>query len=385
MKYLNVKWFLVILWGAGSFFTCEAAEQVRLNDIQYIGTHNSYHIEPDQAVFDKMLESSYAENNIWTAEKLAKALAFTHPSIENQLTMGMRLFEFDLHDDPEGGRFATPGFLSALDPQITASLDPVDAEGALLQPGMKVFHTVDTDVRSHCLRLARCLEIIRDWSLANPQHAPIFIQIETKEGRKPILAGAYPQGEAAPFNDAAWKRLHREILSVFKAKHILLPKEVRGRFSSLNEAVRKVGWPQFEDTRGRVVFLLLDDPLKQDQYAALTGKRGEEAILFVSRHKNDPDTGWLIEPKPQADRIKPLVQAGFIVYTRADKHTKQARRNDRTQATNALASGAQLISTDFPRPDQRYGPYHVSFGQKYIRCNPVRRPQGCVRDQEATK
>lgn len=378
-RLVGAGWLAFLVAGCatpGPTDTPPSPAPVRLSDLQFIGTHNSYHIAPDQAVFDRMKETGYRESARWTGAALEEALSFTHPPIRQQLDLGLRMFEFDLHDDPAGGRFADPGFLKALTPEIAASLAPIDPTGALQQPGLKVFHTADTDVRSQCLRFVQCLEDIRDWSAAHPGHMPIFIQLESKEGRKPILAGAYEPAEAAPFTDASWQRLHDEILSVFSPEQIFTPKDLRGEHTSVNAAVRAEGWPGAETLAGKVIFLLLDDPGPQTAYVELT-ENSLEPLLFVSRDAEDPHTGWLIRSTPRREQIRPLVEAGFLVYTRADAGSAEARRNDASRAREAIASGAQLISTDYPVPREEIGPYAVSFGGAYVRCNTTLRRDNC--------
>ena len=67
-----------------------------------------------------------------------------------------------------------------------------------------------------------------------------------------------------------------------------------------------------------------------------------------------------------------LVKAGFLVRTRADADTRQARAGDVTQRDRALASGAQFISTDYREPDKRFSDYSVSFpGGQVARSNPI--------------
>jgi len=53
------------------------------------------------------------------------------------------------------------------------------------------------------------------------------------------------------------------------------------------------------------------------------------------------------------DTIANMVTRGFIVRTMADGGTVQARSGDTTSRDAALASGAQIVSTDYYRPDPR--------------------------------
>lgn len=70
---------------------------------------------------------------------------------------------------------------------------------------------------------------------------------------------------------------------------------------------------------------------------------------------------------------------GFIVRTRADGDTEEARTGDYTKMNAAFESGAQIISTDYYRPDPRYKTepenwtdYKVAFPDgRTKRINPV--------------
>ncbi len=367
MKLHSLGGLACALW-AGVALAAPPSE--RLNNVQFIGTHNSYHIAPDRAVLRTMLDTHYAESPEWPATRLVPALDYTHDPLETQLDMGLRVFELDVHDDPDGGRYANPGFLKALPEPIAHAIDPVDPDGELLKPGLKVFHTADTDVRSRCLRFTRCLEILRDWSLAHPGHMPIIVQIETKESRKPPLAGAYESKGSAPFEAEAWGRLHAEIEAVFPSERILRPSEVQGDYPSVNAAVRARGWPTIEALRGRVIFLLLDDPKKQNEYAAFTAG-AVTPLLFVSRSEQDPATAWLIQPKPKVEKIRSWVRQGFLVYTRADAGGEDSARDMAKRRNDAFVSGAQMISTDYPKPSARTGPYVAKFASGFVRCNPA--------------
>ena len=82
-------------------------------------------------------------------------------------------------------------------------------------------------------------------------------------------------------------------------------------------------------------------------------------------------------------QIQQLVADGYLVRTRADGDTVQARSGDTTQRDAALASGAQFVSSDFPEPTSEFGTaYQVVLpgGASPARCNPVRMPAGCRDD-----
>ena len=63
--------------------------------------------------------------------------------------------------------------------------------------------------------------------------------------------------------------------------------------------------------------------------------------------------------------------AGFIVKTRADADTREARASNPARRDAAFASGAQIVTTDFLMPDKKIGPYQVNWladGQK-VQCD----------------
>ncbi len=383
-RLLGIACFAAAIAGAASAEDLpggDPREALSLSAFQIVGTHNSYHIEPPREVFDLMVETDYRESASWPAHQLIPALSYTHLPIEKQLDLGIRLFELDIHDDPEGGRFARQGvyeYLRGRGARFDFELDP---DGVLQRPGMKVFHAADTDVRSHCLAFRTCLGIIKAWSDAHPGHFPVFIQLETKETSKPAVAGAYEPAAEAPFTPESWERLHAEIFAVLPIGRVVTPRDVQGSYASVNEAVRQRGWPALSELRGKILFLLLDEDAKQRDYTEFATSPGHEMVLFPSLGRNDPHTGWLRRDNPKASDIGRRVREGFLVYTRADKHTDAARDEDFAQRDRALLSGAQLVATDFPVPDPRYSDYSVSISGRYVGCSRAYAPQQCAGDR----
>ncbi len=88
------------------------------------------------------------------------------------------------------------------------------------------------------------------------------------------------------------------------------------------------------------------------------------------------------DPRGKEAEITQYVQAGYMVRTRADADTKEARSGDVTRREAAFTSGAQIVSTDYYRPDPRGGTtagwttYSVSLpgGAFAARPNPVNAP-----------
>ena len=101
--------------------------------------------------------------------------------------------------------------------------------------------------------------------------------------------------------------------------------------------------------------------------------------MFASVDEGDPAAAWFKRNDPIGgyDEIRRLVAAGFLVRTRADADTRQARDGSTAMRDRALASGAQFVSTDYPVPDPRFTDYCVRLpGGVVARANPVVGPPG---------
>jgi Phosphoinositide phospholipase C, Ca2+-dependent len=338
--------------------------QVRLNEIQVLASHNSYHVEPEPTLLSA-LKAFLGE--------AANGFEYTHRPLATELDAGVRQIELDVFvDDPAGGRYAQPVLVPAL------GLDPVDP--ALNEPGLKVFHVQEVDYRSSCPTFVDCLTQVRDWSDAHPGHLPVTIQIEAKDDgiADPGLGFVTP----LPWTAAAFGTLEAEIGSVFAPDRVLTPAEVRGRSATLTEAVQAGRWPRLDAARGQVLFVLDDKGAKRDAYRTQVPDLADRSI-FVDVPATDPDAAMMVvnDPIGDAERIRSLVADGFIVRTRADADTVQARTGDTTLRDAALTSGAQYVSTDYVFPDDRFGTGYVVDlpGDTAARCNPVNAPRRCAR------
>ncbi|WP_211212317.1 phosphatidylinositol-specific phospholipase C1-like protein [Rudaea cellulosilytica] len=337
---------------------------LRLDDIQVIGTHNSYkqRMPPEEFTAHHALDAHGADT-----------LDYGHRPLDEQLDAGMRELELDVWDDPQGGRWLHPpgalrqGFSSPPWP-------PAQAE-QMTKPGFKVMHLADIDFRSTCMTFAACLSIIRDWSTAHPRHAPITILINAKDGK--LGPGSVA---ALKFDEAAFDRLDAEIRSVFQPAQLITPGDIQGKFPTLRDAARAGHWPTLGQARGRILFALDES---DDKIALYRGARKslEGRAMFATVKEDSPAAGYITLNDPIADqgRIRTAVSAGLLVRTRADADTFEARRNDTARREAAFASGAQFVSTDYFEPDPRFGPYRVRFdGGAIARCNPVRAAAKCA-------
>src|ERR1700754_1063791 len=139
----------------------EQDQKVRLNQIQVIGTHNSYHtgLAPSE---HKWLEQKNA--------KAMRSLDYSRAPLEHQLNGGARQIEIDVYADSKGGRYAHPAIVRKVaDAGLPADPD-FDPQHEMDKPGFKVMHVQDLAERSSCHTLIVCLTQVRTWSQQHPHH-----------------------------------------------------------------------------------------------------------------------------------------------------------------------------------------------------------------------
>ncbi len=321
---------------------------LRLNQIQVLGSHNSYHGQP----YPELLA---ALEKINTAT--AAGLDYGHKPIAEQFALGVRQFELDISADPDGGKFANP--------TVPAGLGIAPPDPAIMnKPGFKVVHQADIDTNSTCLTFVLCLRAVKTWSDANPGHVPIMIDVEMKD-----------PGVTAAMLDA----VEAEIRTVMQPDDLITPDLVRGTDAGLGHAVSTKGWPTLGEVRGRVMFMLDNEsltPVAREGHPSLRGR-----ILFTASTPgaDDAAVSKLNDPIADAAKIKAALAANMMVRTRADADTLQARTNDTAMREAALSGGAQWVSTDYEVPNPKFGAYVVKIpGGTPARCNPVTAPPNCT-------
>lgn len=352
--------------------SAQSSIDLRMNQIQVKGSHNSYHLEPSQAAIDLMM----------TVQSDAYLLQYTHDPLTQQLDeQGVRQFELDIWADPEGEQFYAP-------------------QGV---PGFKVLHIEQIDKGSTCPLFTDCLEEMKAWSDLHPSHVPITVLVELKD------SDDIPGGPNIPVPIGA-ELLHDlddEIRSVFPADRLVTPDFLRGVgrsggadgagtvYPDPESAVLGYGWPQLEDVRGRFIFVLDN---KRDEYVdgdpTLTGR-----AAFPPSSPGNPDAAFLKlnDSVGDYDAIVAAVEAGYLVRTRADFPIETGLTGDATNREAALSSGAQFVSGDYLTPTD-YERYDADFAEHYslpfdpdrpayetvvpggnpARCNPRIAPEGCT-------
>ena len=336
---------------------------LRLDQLQVVATAESYKQRPDQALMGLIRMGG---------KKNAEALDFGQAPLDAQLDKDVRGLEFDVAYDPKGGAYKNPaGAGMAMD------LLPDNYVHAMMKPGFKVIHVLDVDYRSSCLALQDCLKQVAAWSKAHPRHLPIFVSLKINDAKTPMPGATTPQ----PGDAAALNALDAEIRAVFAPDRTITPDQLQASHASLHEAALAHAWPKLAQARGKVIFVLNDSEARAKTYQGQR-KSLEGRAMFVAADQASPLAAFLSIPDPVKDgaRIRQAVQQGFMVMTRADAETREARENNGARRAAAMASGAQIIQTDFAMADPAVGPYRVSLAENAeAMCGPELAPEHCVR------
>ncbi len=288
---------------------------LRINHLQCKGTHNSYHVAKPKP--------------------LDPSLAYTHAPLDVQLeSQGVRQFELDLHY--EVGK-------------------PIEVK-----------HIPAIDDLANCSGLTDCLQRIKTWSDAHPCHHPIFVIFEPKDDL-----------DADPLV-GHWDQVDSEILSVFPRERIVTPADVRGTHPTLQQAVLAEGWPKLGFGRGKVVLGMMDENGNGDDYKKLHPNLAN-ALIFVMGEPTDPDTAFVKRDDPHAADVADIVKKGYLVRTYPNGDASTGKAVAQAELDVALASGAHMISSDFPVFEPRFPDFQVVIpGGTPSRCNPVSAPASCT-------
>lgn len=307
-----------------ALLTCMSghASDLHINHIQFVGSHNSY---------KQAMSGGYRVLLGLINEEAAKALDYEHPPLQRQLDAGLRKLELDVFYHAEPDEFP-------------------------------VGHVQVIDMNSHCVTLRQCLSRVAQWSDANPDHEPIWLSFNAKDQKISWLP------DSTPFDDAAFRAMDRVLESVLGAR-LIRPRDVRPVGSA-----RPV-WPRLEQARGKFLLILDEGGAKRDLYASNWRSRP----MFVNVGPEHSGAAVMIVNNPigDFDHIRALVSAGYMVRTRADADTWEARSNDTQRRDAAFASGAHAISTDYYLPSNPFGNAYRVHVPSGIQCNPVTAPQGC--------
>ncbi len=335
-----------------------AVDSLKINQLQVIGSHNSYR----QHTYTPMYNFVQNLTGILPSQYDPNGWDYAHLPLPQQFDdYGIRAVELDIYNDPAGGLFATRRANGFINESLATGIPELQG------PGMKILHVPDFDYMTNYYTFVSALTAIKEWSYAHPSHIPLVIHIESKNDG--VTLSNFNFTVPVDFDESAADAIDTEIKSVFgdDLENVITPDKLRGNYSTLSEAAENGAWPLLGDARGKVLFVMEGQAV--DPYLAnhpvLEGR-----AIFIYSEPGNPETAFVIlnNPVPDQADITQAVAAGYIVRTRADSNTDEARSGDYTNMNAALASGAQIVSTDYYRPDPRgvagdsgWTDYHVRF------------------------
>ncbi|MFZ5554909.1 MAG: Ca2+-dependent phosphoinositide-specific phospholipase C [Bacteroidota bacterium] len=370
---LKFRLWIVLFFFAPSVFS-QPADSLRINQVQVFMSHNSYRLKTYEPLYDELKRSKHPLCKAF----LKRPWDYSHhTSLDSQLTVyGMRGLELDIYYDPNGGLFYQRKANKMIDEKTESGIE------ALKKPGMKLMHIPDFDYMTQHYTFTEALHVIKKWSDQHPGHLPLFIMVEAKNFHALKFMKKRFCSKVLPFTKNAVDSIDLEIKSVFgeNTEKIITPDKIRGKYKTLNEAVLNNKWPLLSEARGKIIFLFMAPKKVKENYLenhfSLSGR-----IMFTYSDPGKPEAAFikLEKPERQFSEIQQLVKQGYMVRTRADANTKEARRNSYERMNKALLSGAHLIATDYYIPDKRsvvagsgWSNYKVAFQNGNIcRKNPL--------------
>ncbi len=294
---------------------------VKFNEIKFLGTHNSYQIAATEEY--KKLYNAVSDLTFGIVNN--KKANFTMDTLTEQFECGIRNVEIDIETVVQDEKVS---FIVSHDPSL--------------------------DNTSSCFDFEKALEEIKMWSDSNQNHLPVTIIIEPKKNVPPIRNMKNFTLEYANELD----NLLRDVLG----DKLLTPADMMGEYESLKEMRLDDGWLPVKDTLGKVIVLLHDttvtnDYIKQDETIKT------QAMFPMLRYddRNESYASFIIDNEPEKalkHEEESIDKCNLIVRTRADSFPSYS--DERYE--NADKCRSQIISTDYPPRYSENGNHTYTFG-----------------------
>lgn len=279
-----------------TFYDFSITDDLKLNDIQYLASHNSYK--------KKGLSLGHFFVGLGSSKEEAQAMNYENKQITEQLNEGIRSFEFDV-------RKRNDSFMLTHVP------------------------LVDNSSVAPNFRLA--LEEIKLFSDYHPNHLPIIVLLEIKDDWMMLDPSLDDIGPSDLFE-------LDQLISDTLGDDLITPSSLREETLSLQASIQLHGWPRLYDTLGKVMVVIHAGSFV-DQYVSLDPSF-ETLHMFPSVYSDQTELPYaviVIENNPLSEMIPTYIQNNFIVRTRID--TELA--NDATVRLTGIQSGAQILTSDF--------------------------------------
>ncbi len=295
-------------------------EDVKLNEMAVMGTHNSYQLLgtlPKQGLMKTLQIISFG--------LVENKAVFEMDTFTEQLEQGIRNLEIDI--------------------------ETVDDEGDV---SFIVTHKAIIDNVSSAYNLAKGLEEIAMWSDNNPGHLPVYLLIEPKDDVPSINNMKNFSLEYALELDKVLRQVLGDML--------LTPQQVMGDYESFEEMRKADGWPTLKESAGKIIVLLHTCDVTQEYIDTDTSIKTQAMfpmLLFGDIDK--PYASFILDNDPviaSENNKKTVDENNLMVRTRADDYPDFSDERDKS-ADNC---GSHIITTDYPPRSVREKDHTYTFG-----------------------
>ena len=293
---------------------------VKFNELEFIATHNSYQTQSVEAlreIYGNLSELTFGLVSDKTGGLDSKTLT-------EQLNSGIRSIELDIETVVKNGEVS-----------------------------FRCMHSPGFDMTTNCYDLSLALKEIYLWSENNPNHIPITIIIEPKKVFVPI--------DSMRFFNLKYVNLLDSLLRESFGDKLFTPADMLRDYDSFADMRAADDWCKVSDMLGSVL-VLLHDTTVTEKYIKQDETIKSQAMFPMLRYddKDESYASFLLINKPQdaVEHSQEIIgDYKLIVRTQVDTYTSVSRE----KSEQALLSGSQILSTDYPQCNAGEGGYYLSF------------------------
>lgn len=304
---------------------------IKFNELRYIATHNSYQteaVDEYKKIFKNLSELTFG----LISEKKGE---FVSPTVSEQLNNGIYSLEIDI--------------------------ETFDRDGEI---SFTCMHSPTLDMTTSCYDFSLLLKEISMWSDNNPNHLPITIIVEPKSFFIPL--------EDMKFFNLDYALAFDEALRAGLGDKLFTPADMLRDYESFGAMRAADDWCEVEDMLGKVLILLHDCNVTEKYIETDSSLKSQAMFPMLREEDTDRDCASFLlinDPEDAFASSEEIIKDGkFVVRTRADQFTSVSQENREL----ALASGAQIVSTDYPvKSDLQEGDYYLAFN-RYKTIQPVK-------------
>jgi len=310
---LGTRAFFWLFLGLSSMASAQVHD-LRLNQIQVKGTHNSYH--------QQSLIAFHPSHK------------YTHLSLTDQLEKrGIRAFELDVH---------RPSFGSNL----------------------LVYHIAVIDAKTSCKKFKDCLQELKNWSDQHPDHVTIFVWIEIKD------ATGGPKF-------ANFDRVDEEIRDVL-GDQVLTPDAIQKNYESLQAAVQQEGWPQIAETRGKFMFMLDQDERNAQVYLRNDSLQGRAMFVRASEETLNSPWAVVTKTGPGSFHAKAMQKNFIVSENICSPELTAAECYSKLENARVAGTHILMDDFEGDEKKQSNGDYYIRFDvNSTANCNPQTASMTC--------